>query len=190
MPGCRSGVRKGSSQHGKRRQGGDGIDHARDQRKWRQGAAALAMADGRRSAWPQSGVRRRASLALIACANVALLLLMRGSARGRELAIRAALGGGRGRIALQQVAEGIVLATAGGALGLLLAAFAIDAVVALGPAGIPRLNELHVDWRMAGFALVASFFSGAAAGAISGWQTLRSDLFLSLKGVAGGPRLT
>src|SRR5712671_1382281 len=120
-------------------------------------------------------------LLVIACANVALLLLMRGTARSRDLAIRAALGGGRHRVALQQVAEGILLAMAGGGLGLVLAALALGGVVALAPAGIPRLNELHVDWRMAAFALLASSISGAVAGAASAWHALRSELFLLLK---------
>src|SRR5437867_13033964 len=114
MPGCRSGVRKGSSQHGKGRQGGDGIDHARDQRKWRQGAAALAMADGRRSAWPQSGVRRRASSAFIASANVLQLLLMRGSKPSREIAKRSAILSGSETMPRMQMAEGITLSTVGG----------------------------------------------------------------------------
>jgi putative ABC transport system permease protein len=131
-------------------------------------------------------------LLAIACANVALLLLMRGTARGRDLAIRAALGGGHGRVALQQVAEGVLLATAGGALGLVLAVFAVRGVVAFAPAGIPRLNELHVDWRMAAFALIASLISGALAGTASAWQALRSDLFLLLKegGVGATPSAT
>ncbi len=119
-------------------------------------------------------------LLVIACANVALLLLMRGTARGRDLAIRAALGGGRRRVALQQIFEGIALALAGGALGLVLAVFAVDGLVALAPMGIPRLNELHVDWRMAAFALLASLISGALAGAGSAWHAFRSDLLKNL----------
>jgi predicted permease len=125
-------------------------------------------------------------LLVIACANVALLLLMRGTVRGRDLAIRAALGGGRRRVALQQIAEGIVLALAGGALGLVLAVFAVDGLVALAPLGIPRFNELHVDWRMAAFALFASLISGALAGAGSAWHAFRSDLFLLLKDGGAG----
>ncbi|HEY5678264.1 MAG TPA: ABC transporter permease, partial [Myxococcales bacterium] len=120
-------------------------------------------------------------LLLIACANVALLLLMRGTARGRDLAIRAALGGGRRRVAFQQIAEGLVVALAGGALGLVLAAFAVRGLIALAPYGIPRLDEVGIDWRMGMFALLASLISGALAGAGSAWHAARSDLFLLLK---------
>jgi putative ABC transport system permease protein len=130
-------------------------------------------------------------LLFIACANVALLLLMRGTARGRDLAIRAALGGGHRRVAFQQIVEAILLATVGGALGLALAVLAVRGVVALAPAGIPRLNELRVDWRMAAFALAASVLSGAFAGAASAWRALRADLFQLLKdggiGATSGP---
>lgn len=125
-------------------------------------------------------------LLVIACANVALLLLMRGTAHGRDLAIRAALGGGHGRMALQQVAEGVLLALAGGTFGLGLAVVAVRTIVAVAPAGIPRLNELHVDWRMAAFALLASSIAGALAGAASAWQAIRSDLFVLLKEGAAG----
>jgi predicted permease len=120
-------------------------------------------------------------LLVIACANVALLLLMRGTARGRDLAIRAALGGGRRRVAMQQISEGLALALAGGALGLALAVLAIRGLVALAPHGIPRLNEVRVDWRMGAFALFASLISGALAGAGAAWHAGRSDLFLLLK---------
>ncbi|MFL5398961.1 MAG: ABC transporter permease, partial [Myxococcales bacterium] len=125
-------------------------------------------------------------LLVIACANLSLLLLMRGTARGRDLAIRAALGGGRGRVAFQQVTEGVALAIAGGAIGLVLAVFAVESVIALAPAGIPRLHEIHVDWRMAVFAFFASFLSGALAGAASAWPALHSDLFLLLKDGGAG----
>lgn len=120
-------------------------------------------------------------LLVIACANVALLLLMRGTARGRDLAIRAALGRGHHRLAFQQVVEGMLLAIAGGALGLGLSVVAVDGLTALAPAGIPRLHELRVDWRMAAFASFASLISGALAGAASAWHALRSDLFQLLK---------
>lgn len=128
-------------------------------------------------------------LLVIACTNVALLLVMRGTARGRDLAIRAALGGGRGRVALQQVSEGLFLALAGGALGVGIAVLAVRGVAELAPSGIPRLHEVHVDARMAAFALLASVLSGALAGAASAGAALRSDLFLLLKdgGVGATP---
>jgi putative ABC transport system permease protein len=128
-------------------------------------------------------------LLVIACANVALLLLMRGTARGRDLAIRAALGGGRSRVALQQVSEGVLLALAGGALGLGIAAVAVRGVAEVSGVGIARLHEVQVDARMAAFALLASAISGALAGAASAGVALRSDLFLLLKdgGVGATP---
>jgi putative ABC transport system permease protein len=126
-------------------------------------------------------------LLAIACANVMLLLLMRGVVRGRETAVRAALGGGPRRMALQQVAEALLLSIAGGVLGLLFAKLAVDMVVAFSPDGIPRLRELRVDWGVASFAIVTSLISGALAGIASAAHALRRDLFLVLKeGGAGG----
>ncbi|MGE5047581.1 MAG: ADOP family duplicated permease [Deltaproteobacteria bacterium] len=140
--------------------------------RWVTGAAAPAL---------RASFAAVLLLLVIACSNVALLLLMRGTARGRDLAIRAALGGGRRRVAFQQIAEGLVLALAGGALGLVLAIFAVRGLIALAPYGIPRLNEVRIDWRMGTFALLASLISGALAGAGSAWHAARSDLFLLLK---------
>lgn len=121
-------------------------------------------------------------LLLIACANVALLLLMRGAARARDLAIRAALGGGRGRIARQHILEAIALALGGGALGLMLASFAIRALAALAPVDLlPRIKEVRVDWRVAAFALIAALAAGALSGVVSAWQAQRGDVFGLLK---------
>ena len=82
---------------------------------------------------------------LIACANVANLLLVRASARERELAVRAAIGGNRWRIVRQLVAESVVLAAVGGAAGLLLAQFGIDALIQLSPEGLPRATSVSLD---------------------------------------------
>jgi hypothetical protein len=132
-------------------------------------------------------------LLAISCANVTLLLLLRGTVRGRELAIRSALGAGVRRIAIQQVAETLLLAATGGALGVAVAALAIRGLIALAPPGIPRLNELHPDGRMAAFAVAVTLVSGGLAGAVSAWHALRPDLFPLLKNgghgtTAGGSR--
>jgi len=95
---------------------------------------------------------------LIACANVANLLLVRVEGRRQELAVRAALGAGRGRIAAQMLLEGIILALLGSALGLMLADFAVRALVAIAPADLPRLNEIAVDGTVVLFTLGVSFF--------------------------------
>lgn len=120
-------------------------------------------------------------LLLIACANVTLLLLMRGTARGRDLAIRAALGGGTFRVALQQTMEGVTLCLAAGAVGMVLATFMVRAVILFAPEGIPRLRELQVDLRMALFACAAAVCAGVLSGAVSAWHSLRSGLFGMLR---------
>lgn len=94
-------------------------------------------------------------LLLIACANVANLLLMRSAKRHRELAIRAALGANRWTIARQLLVEGVVMATLAAALGLLFVHWGIDAVVALGPAIVPRAQEVNIDGRVFGFMALA-----------------------------------
>src|SRR5437763_1576353 len=82
---------------------------------------------------------------LVACANVANLQLARASGRGREVAIRTALGAGRSRVIRQLLTESLVLSTAGGALGLLLAAWGISIISAFVPADIPRVREAGLD---------------------------------------------
>jgi putative ABC transport system permease protein len=88
---------------------------------------------------------------LIACANVINLLLSRSAARAREVAIRSALGAGRGRIARQLLTESLLLALAGGAIGLLLALWLKGLLVAFSPGDTPRLDEIRLDWRALGF---------------------------------------
>jgi predicted permease len=103
---------------------------------------------------------------LAACANVANLLLVRVEGRRQELAIRAALGAGRGKIALGLLLESAVLSAAGAGLGLGLALGALKALVAVAPAGLPRLNEIGIDLPVLGFTLGITIFAGVAMGMI------------------------
>ena len=108
---------------------------------------------------------------LIACINVAGLLLARGSAREREFAIRRAIGAGRARIAGQVLAETLVLSACGGLLGLLLAALGCEAIQTYGPAEIPRLADAHISWPVVLFTAAMSVFTALAA---SLWPALES----------------
>ena len=113
---------------------------------------------------------------LIACANVANLLLVRASARERELAVRAAIGGNRWRIIRQLVAESIVLAALGGAAGLLLAQFGIDALIQLSPEGLPRATAVSLDGTVLAFTAVASFAAALVFGVLPAWKASRPDV--------------
>lgn len=117
---------------------------------------------------------------LIACANLANLLLARGSARGRELAIRAALGAARGRVIRQLLTESLVLALLGGALGLALAWYGLDILVALSAGTIPRPDEIGLDLRVAGFGLAASLATGVLFGLVPSLAASKADLRESL----------
>jgi hypothetical protein len=108
---------------------------------------------------------------LIACANVANLLLVRASAREKEIAIRTALGAGRGRIASQLLAESLVLAVAGGGLGLLLARLSVPAIQALRAGDIPRVQDVSIDARVLAFAALVSLLTGLVFGLAPVWQT-------------------
>jgi predicted permease len=103
---------------------------------------------------------------LIACANVANLLLVRAEGRQQELAIRAALGAGWGRIARELLLESVMLGVMGGALGLALAYAALRILVSNGPATLPRLSEIGIDLPALGFTLAVALFSGLLFGLI------------------------
>ena len=113
---------------------------------------------------------------LIACANVANLLLVRASARERELAVRAAIGGNRWRIVRQLVAESLVLAAFGGGAGLLLAQFGIDALIQLAPEGLPRATSVALDGSVLAFTAVASFAAALVFGVLPAWKASRPDV--------------
>jgi putative ABC transport system permease protein len=122
---------------------------------------------------------------LIACANVANLLLVRAAARESEMAVRTALGAGRGRIVRQLVTESVLLAAAGAALGVVLASWAVSAVVAFGPRGLPRLDEISIDGRVLIFAAGVALLTGVLFGLAPAVQAARANTGESLR---DGPR--
>jgi len=123
---------------------------------------------------------------LIACANVANLLLARASTREKEIAIRRALGASRRRVLLQVMTESALLSLFGGGLGLLLAAWLSDVLLSLLPAGLPRMDEVRLDATVLGFTLVLSLLTGLVFGIAPAWQASRSDVLEPLKETARG----
>ncbi|HUH63764.1 MAG TPA: ABC transporter permease [Terracidiphilus sp.] len=122
---------------------------------------------------------------LIACANVANLLLVHATGRRREFAIRSALGAGRGRIVRQLLTESVLLSFTGGVLGLILGFAGVRALLAISPAGLPRIGEdgsaIGIDWRVLGFTLAVSLLTGILFGVFPAFSASRTDLNSSLK---------
>jgi predicted permease len=122
---------------------------------------------------------------LIACANVANLLLVRATSRKREFAIRSALGAGRMRIVCQLLTESVLLSMTGGILGLILGFVGVRAILTVSPAGLPRIGEdgsaIGMDWRVLGFTLGVSLVTGILFGLFPAFSPSRSDLNSTLK---------
>jgi len=107
---------------------------------------------------------------LIACANVANLLLARAAGRGREIAIRLAMGASRARIVRELLVEGAVLAAVGCALGLLLGAWTRGPLVSTAPKNIPRLDGAVLSWRVLGFTGLLASLTAFLFGVLPAWQ--------------------
>jgi predicted permease len=118
---------------------------------------------------------------LIACGNVANLLLARGSARAPELAIRAALGAGRGRIARQMLTESLVLAGIGAAVGFAIAAWGVQALIAAAPSGVPRLEQTSLDLVVLAFTLALALASAILFGVAPARRAANTDLIAVVK---------
>ena len=118
---------------------------------------------------------------LIACANVANLMLARASQRDREIAIRAAVGASRLRLIRQLLTESLLLSVFGGAAGLIISIWIVDLFVRLSPGDIPRLDEASADLRLFGFAMLVSVVTGIGFGLLPAFHAARTNLNLALK---------
>ncbi len=124
---------------------------------------------------------------LIACVNVAHLLLARAGAREKEMAVRTALGASPGRVVRQLLTESVLLAVMAGVVGLLIGYWGTSLLTKLAPAGLPQAGEIPMDWRVLAFTLGVSIITGLAFGLVPAVASARSDLSLVLRsGGRGG----
>src|SRR5262252_1501360 len=122
---------------------------------------------------------------LIACANVANLLIVRASGRSRELAVRAAIGASRGQLVAQMLAESLVIAACGTALGLFLARAGIQLLIAMGPKDLPRLDAVAMDPMVLTFAVLAGAATAILCGIVPALRASRTDVMDVLRSVGG-----
>ena len=118
---------------------------------------------------------------LIACANVANLLLARSAARQKEVAIRAAMGASRARVVRQMLTESLLLSAIGGLAGVLLSVWLTDVLISILPEGAPRIDQVGIDYRVLGFALAVSALTGVVFGLAPALKASRLDVSSSLK---------
>jgi predicted permease len=123
-----------------------------------------------------------AAVLLIVCVNIAALMLINVNARGREIAVRAAIGASASRLLRQILTEALALAAAGGLLGIAIAYSLLGLIVRNAPAGIPRLDEVHMDGAMLAFALLLSLTAGTVFGLLPAWRFARANPNDALKG--------
>ncbi|HEU5130864.1 MAG TPA: FtsX-like permease family protein, partial [Pyrinomonadaceae bacterium] len=139
----------------------------------------IFVGDVRRALWVIFGAV--GFVLLIACANIANLLLARASARKKEMAIRTAVGASRWRLMRQMLTESVLLSLIGGAIGLALARWGVQLILYMSPTGIPRSREIGLDWTVLAFTLVVSFVTGIIFGLLPAIQAGDVDVHETLK---------